>query len=153
MERVEVETIIKELNKYRHIDPVIEKSIKLIIEISKNYKFKKRSKSQNAYLWELIGKLADVLRIGKDELYIHLLEEYGQGDYIKIKSNVNPKNYFKYYKEVGKDNDCTFYKVYRGSSEYDSKEMSILIDGLIQECREQNIDTLTPEEIAKMKIN
>jgi hypothetical protein len=153
MERVEVETIIKELARYRHIDPVIEKAIKLIEELRTNYKYKKRSKSQNGYLWELIGKLADTLRIGKDELYIHLLEEYGQGDYIKIKSNVNPRNYFKYYKEVGKDNDCTFYKVYRGSSEYDSKEMSILIDGLIQECKEQNIETLTPEEIAKMKIN
>lgn len=153
MERAEVEQIIKELARYRHIDPAIEKAIKIIEELRTNYKYKKRSKSQNAYLWELIGKLADVLRIGKEELYIQLLEEYGQGDYIKIKSNVNPKNYFKYYKEVGKDNDCTFYKVYRGSSEYDSKEMSILIDGLIQECKEQNIETLTPEEIAKMKIN
>ena len=149
----EIDLVIKDLSKYRHIDPVIEKAINTINELRKNYKHKKRSKSQNAYMWELIGKLADILRLSKEEVYLDLLKNYGQGIYVKIRAEINPKNYFKYYTKEGEDNNCIFYKVYRGSSEYDSKEMTILIDGLIQECKQVGIETLTPEQIAQMKIN
>jgi len=40
---------------------------------------------------------------------------------------------------------------YFGSSTYNTKEMSVLIDGIVNECKEQGIETLTPEEIADMK--
>ena len=39
------------------------------------------------------------------------------------------------------------YKVYKGSSEMDSREMSILINGLVQECQNQGIETKTKAEI------
>lgn len=47
--------------------------------------------------------------------------------------------------------DFTHYKVYKGSSEYDSKEMSILIDGIISEAEELGIETLPPHEIQRLK--
>lgn len=37
-----------------------------------------------------------------------------------------------------------------GSSTYDTKEMSELINGLVAECKEQGIETLPPEELARM---
>ena len=37
-------------------------------------------------------------------------------------------------------------KVYQGSSQYTSAEMSRLIDELITECQEHGIETLTPDE-------
>ena len=71
-------------------------------------------------------------------------------------SIINPKGYLKYYEEIGKgkvnDKEFTHYKVYKGSSEYDSKEMSILIDGVIQEAKQLDIETLTPQQIAGMRI-
>ena len=47
----------------------------------------------------------------------------------------------------GYTNVCAYY----GSSTYDSKQMSDLIDNIIFECEEQGIPTKTPEEIEKMK--
>lgn len=40
---------------------------------------------------------------------------------------------------------------YFGSSTFDTKEMSVFIDGLVYECRQLGIETLPPEEIERMK--
>ena len=50
--------------------------------------------------------------------------------------------------EDGKE--YVYYKVFRGSSTYDTKEMSILVDGVVSECQEQGIETLPPAELEKM---
>lgn len=42
------------------------------------------------------------------------------------------------------------YWVIRGSHTYDTKEMSILIDGVVEDAKEQGIEVLTPDEIARM---
>lgn len=116
----------------------------------------KRSNSQNAYMWEIIGKIADIQRLKKEEVYLQILKDYGQSEIISMLSIINPKGYLKYYEEIGKgkvnDKEFTHYKVYKGSSEYDSKEMSILIDGVIQEAKQLDIETLTPQQIAGMRI-
>ena len=38
----------------------------------------------------------------------------------------------------------------RGSSTYDTSEMSKLIDGLVSECQELGIETIPPKEIERM---
>ena len=43
------------------------------------------------------------------------------------------------------------YKVIRGQSAYDTKEMSTFIDGIVSEAKELDIETLTPDEIERMK--
>ena len=45
----------------------------------------------------------------------------------------------------------THYKIYKGSSEYDSREMAILIDGVISEAKEMGIETMTPQELERLK--
>ena len=42
------------------------------------------------------------------------------------------------------------YMMLKGSSEYNTKEMSHLIDGLVSECKEMGIETLPPEELERM---
>lgn len=42
------------------------------------------------------------------------------------------------------------YMMLKGSSKYDTKEMSHLIDGLVSECKEMGIETLPPEELERM---
>ncbi len=40
---------------------------------------------------------------------------------------------------------------YYGSSQYDTAQMSRLIDLIVQECRQQGIETATPQELARYK--
>ena len=41
--------------------------------------------------------------------------------------------------------------MFEGSSEMDSREMAILLDGVVQEAEQLGIPTLTPNEIARLK--
>lgn len=119
-------------------------------------KRKRRSLSQNAYAWELIGKIADIQRLSKEEIYLDMLKHYGQSTLISVLSAVNPNEWFKYYEVIGtgqvNGKEFTHYKYFKGSSEYDSKEMTIFIDGIIQECKQLGIETMTPEEIARLNL-
>ena len=117
---------------------------------------KKRTKSQNSYCWELIGKIADAVGLSKEDVYIDMLRHYGQSEIVSMLSSINPRGYFKYYEEykkgISNGKDVTAYKIYKGSSEFDTKEMTIFIDGIIQECKQLDIETLTPDEIGSMRL-
>ena len=119
-------------------------------------KTKTRTLTQNAYVWELITQLGNVLKISKEDLYLKMLEDYGQSSIISVKSEIGLNGFFKYYKEIGKSKlnnvEFTHYKIYKGSSQYDTIEMSIFIDGIIQECESVGIPTLTKEQIEKLKV-
>ena len=121
----------------------------------KEYK-EKRSLDQNAYAWKLITEIGNVIRKSKEEVYLQMLKDYGQSEVVSILSSANPKGYFKYYEEIGagvvNNKEFTHYKIFKGSSEFDRKEMSIFIDGIVDECKELNIPTLTPDEIAQLKF-
>lgn len=116
----------------------------------------KRSLDQNAYAWKLMNEIGNVLRKSKEEVYLEMLKSYGQGEIVSILSSINPNGYFKYYEAIGtgvvNNKEFTHYKIFKGSSEFDSKEMSIFIDGIVQECKQLNISTLTPDEIAQLKF-
>ena len=115
-----------------------------------------RSLSQNAYAWALITQLGNKLHKSKEEIYLMMLKDYGQSTIVSISEEVNVKKYFKYFDEIGNGevNGKKFkhYKIYKGSSEFDSLEMAIFIDGIIEHCEEQNIPTLTKQEIERMRL-
>jgi hypothetical protein len=121
----------------------------------KEYK-EKRSLSQNSYCWKLITEIANKISKSKEEVYLEMLKAYGQSEVISMLSTIEPKGFFKYYEEIGtgivNNKEFTHYKIFKGSSEYDSKEMSIFIDGVIQECTQLGIPTLTDEEIKSMRL-
>lgn len=126
---------------------------KLSIEI-KPYR-EKRSLNANAYAWKLIGEIADIVRSSKDEVYLEMLRKYGQSELISVLSHIPIEQYVKYCDEVGESklNGKMFkhYRVYKGSSEFDTREMSILIDGIVGEAKELGIQTETPAELERMK--
>lgn len=113
-------------------------------------KRKKRSKDANALCWKLCTEIANVLRADKESVYVDMLKRYGQSDLVTVLSIVNPKAYFKYFNECGKGTskgkEYTHYKVYKGSSEYDTREMSILIDGIIDEAKALDIEVISERE-------
>ena len=116
----------------------------------------KRSLTANAYYWSLLNQLASVMRSSSDECHFLILQRYGQYEVISVLSDIDLHGYFKYYKEIGhgtvEGKDFCHYKIYKGSSEMDSKEFSVLLDGLISECEEVGIPTLTPDEVAKLRF-
>lgn len=115
-----------------------------------------RTLSQNAYVWKLINEIANKVNKTKEDVYLQMLKDYGQCEVISMKSNINPNGYFKYYEPIGKGyvngNEFVHYKIYKGSSEFTTLEMKYLLDGVIQECENLDIPTLTEEQIEKMRL-
>ena len=115
----------------------------------------KRSLNANAYAWSLLSKIADVHGISKEDCYLFMLKRYGQSEVISVLSSIDINGYFKYFDVFGKSElngkSFTHYKIYKGSSEYNSKEMAILIDGIVSEAKELEIETLPTEEIERLK--
>jgi hypothetical protein len=113
-------------------------------------KRKKRSNDANALCWKLCTEIANVLRTDKDSVYVEMLKRYGQSDIISVLSVVDVKGYFKYYEDFGKGyvkgKEFTHYKVFKGSSQYDTREMSILLDGIIDEAKALDIEVISERE-------
>jgi hypothetical protein len=113
---------------------------------------KKRSNDANALCWKLCTEIANVLRAEKESIYVDMLKKYGQSDVVSVLSKVDVKGYFKYYDEFGKGTvngkEFTHYRVYKGSSEYDTKEMSILLDGIVDEAKALDIEVISESERA-----
>lgn len=115
---------------------------------------KKRSNNANSYCWLLCTKIAEVLNSTKDEIYLHELKRYGQVLLISVPKGKRPDGYFKYYEYEGRrllnNVQLDFYKVFKGSSEYDSKEMSVLINGIVEDAKELDIETLDDISIREL---
>ena len=120
------------------------------LDKEKKYELKeikdKRSLNSNSYCWYLCTKIAEVLNTTKDEVYLEELKRYGQALIVPVGKDKKPDGYFKYYQFEGRRKlngvIVDFYKVFKGSSEYDSKEMSVLINGIVQDAKELDIETL-----------
>ena len=50
-----------------------------------------------------------------------------------------------------KDGDRLVIRAYYGSSRYNTRQMSRLIDSIVQDCKDLGIETLPPEKLAAMK--
>lgn len=111
---------------------------------------KRRSINANNYLWELVGKLADCLRMNKEEIYLIMLERYGQSTQIAVQKGIDITPTVKYCKKGDDNGNWTYWKIYKGSSSMDTSEMATLIDGVIQECQEQGVETIDNESIKSM---
>lgn len=142
------------------------KDKKLTVEI-KQYR-ENRSLDANKYYWVLLLRLAEVLNLSRTELHNIMLRRYGQLEIVddcpiynifpdtdKAEKAVNNAETYhvKPTSQVKEGRDGKMYRTYlmlRGSHTYDTKEMSVLINGLVEECKEQGIETLTPDELRRM---
>lgn len=115
----------------------------------------KRSLNANAYAWKLLTEIGNALKISKEDAYFKALKDYGQSEMVSVKAHIPIAEYVKYCEEAGEStlNGTLFkhYRIYKGSSEFDKKEMSIFIDGVVQEAVSLGIDVRTPDELAKLK--
>lgn len=124
-----------------------------------SHKKKRRSLNANAYFWSLCTEIANALRMSKEEVYLCMLKRYGQSSVVSVVDDAVPTflKGVKYAEEFGhgtvNGKQFTHLKVFVGSSEYDTREMAILIDGIVSECKGLNICTINPAEIEQLKDN
>lgn len=124
-------------------------------------KKERRSKDANAYMWVLLDKLAKVTGIPKIEIYRDLVKNIGGNcDTVCVQEKA-VEAIIKGWEHNGlgwvcdtfqsKIEGCQNIILYYGSSTYDREQMARLIDLVVAECKIQNIETKTPEEIENLK--
>lgn len=130
---------------------------------------KRRTLSQNAYYWQLVGQIADALRMPKEYVHNDLLRSYGQLDRIAGELITTPipdtdkaeaevmrsmKYHIKPTSQVRAGVKGILYRTYvflKGSHELNTEEMSILLEGAVQEAQAIGLDTLKPAERAMLR--
>ena len=120
----------------------------------------RRSLDANSYCWVLCQKLSEKLNCTKEDIYKEAIRKAGQFDFIAVTDSAADQ-FLKAWQSKGlgwyaealesKIEGCKKIMVYYGSSVYDSKEMAHLIDYIVDECKEQGVETMTPTEINRMK--
>ena len=127
----------------------------IVIDIKK--KRKKRSLNANAYFWQLVNKMAIKLNCSDQDIYRKLVKDYGVSTTLMVRDEA--KEAFVRAWTEGKDSSGWFVedlghevmRAYSGTSTYNTKEMSRIIDGLVEECKDLNIETLPPDELEHLK--
>lgn len=118
----------------------------------------KRSLDSNAYAWVLMQKIAEATGLDKWDVYLNCLQRYSRAfTHVIVKPNAidRLKELYRVCIDLGEVtvNGKTGHQlqVYFGSSTFDTKEMSVFIDGIVSECRDLEIELLPPSEIERMK--
>ena len=112
-----------------------------------------RSKDANALLWACIGEIAVALRTDKWSVYLLMLKRYGQYTYICVPPQAVDmvKRQWREVEEIGdikiNGRDAVQLLCYYGSSTYDTKQFSALLDGVISEMQVIGLETPTSEEM------
>lgn len=116
----------------------------------------KRNRDQNSKYWKLLYELSYKLKIGVEELHFKMLKEYAPRIQILLPEEESIENYgIEYYekKSTITKNEKRFsvYYVYRPSHEMNTKEFAMLLQGLCDECKQQDIETLSPQELKELR--
>ena len=114
----------------------------------------KRSIDANNLLWACLGEIATALRADKWDIYLQMLKRYGKYTYICVKPNVVDamKAQWRECEVIGEmeinGQKAVQLLCYFGSSLLNTKEFSVLLDGVISEMCEMG---LTPPASGDMK--
>ena len=115
-----------------------------------------RTLTANAYLWVLITKIGDALRMSKEDVYLDMLKSYGQGGAASVEERFveDFKRTYKYSERLGETelNGKTFvhFRFWVGSHEYSRDEFSILLDGVVQEAKNLGIETMDEQNLKSL---
>lgn len=126
---------------------------KVTIDVQKFYD--KRSNQANAYLWVLCDKIAEKLNTTKDVVYLMELKDAGVFEDWEIPRAAVEKfaslwrtTEEQYTFDVeGLEMVCL--RCWKGSHEYDTKQMTKLLNEVVFTAKGLGIETMTPEEIAR----
>ena len=121
---------------------------------------KKRSLDANAYCFVLISKIAEKTGVSIETIYRRAVREIGGNNTVVCVKDEAVDALCAGWKSKGlgwqtethpsRINGCTNVVLYYGSSSYDTKTMSRLIDNVVQDAKSLGIETMTPCELAAL---
>lgn len=139
---------IQEINSLAELDS---------LDINADKHRKKRSLDANAYAWVLMQKLAEANDTDKWSIYLLMLQRYSREFTFVIckeKAIDKLKELYRTCIDLGEVNVNGTrghqMQVFFGSSTFDSKAMSVFVDGIVSECKELGIETIPPAELERM---
>jgi S-adenosylmethionine synthetase len=134
------------------------KDTQIDIEIKKHRQ--RRSLDANSYAWVLIGKIAEEMHVDRADVYREAIRAIGGTSTIVCVPDKAVETLLDGWKSKGmgwqtetmpsKIKGCTNVVLYYGSSTYDTRQMSLLIDHLVQDAKALGIETMTPRELEAM---
>jgi len=116
----------------------------------------KRSLTANGMLWACIGEIAEALNADKWQIYLMMLKRYGKYTYICVKPNAVEamKEQWRECEVVGNVNingaEAVQMLCYFGSSTYDTKEFSVLLDGVVSEMKHMGLQPPLTEDMKRV---
>ena len=121
-------------------------------------KKKKRSKNANAYFWEMLQQLCEVMNLDVIKEYRKRVKELGIFRQWSIETKNVPtfiqmwesKGIAWFTEKVEEAGNETIINAYYGSSSYNSTQFSRLLDNLIQDCKAVGVQTLEDIEIEEL---
>lgn len=155
-------TIECDMREASELQRIIEEAGKIDSEseytVSIKRRKKKRSLDANAYMWVLLRELAFKVENSPIELYKHYVRGFGQYYVIPVREDAleafskvwSSHGIAWFVDDIGPCRRTAGYhnlKAYYGTSEYDTKAMSRLIDEVVLDCKAQGIETMSREEI------
>lgn len=119
----------------------------------KEYK-EKRNLDQNAKYWKLLNELALTLKISVEDLHFKMLKNYSQRYEILVPKDTKLRG-IEYYERKSKiiknGQEFIVYHVFTPSHELNTREFAFLLQGLCEECKEQGIEILSPDELKRLE--
>jgi hypothetical protein len=127
------------------VDDLKDKDLDCEIKVHRE----KRSLTANAYAWQLMSKIGKAVSppISNDDVYEIMLRRYAPVTVVSVLKGVNLSDYIDHAELYSEGAETAEWRVYKGSSQYDSKEMSVFIDGVKSEAEALGIEVLTPAEL------
>ena len=123
-----------------------------VLRVTAKKNRRKRSLDANAYAWMLMSRIADETSRTKEQVYVDALKDYGQHAFLfRVEHGADVSLDGVYVKYLEYDGHYDIYEAFRGSSTYDTKEMSDFIDGIVQDAKALGIDTVPRVELDKIK--
>lgn len=145
-------------NLARRICEGMEQSKTYDVEIRRHRE--KRSLDANSYAWVLLDKLAEATGIPKEEIYREAIRGIGGNTETVCVMKEAAEKLREAWKHNGigwmtdvlpsKLPGCVNVILYYGSSTFDTKQMSRLIDGLVQDCKAIGIETMPPDRLSAL---
>lgn len=140
-----------------YLDELKDKELKVQVSVWRQ----DRSLNANNYCWKLLDEIAQRMHSTKEEVYQEIISKVGLFEILPIR-NEAVDNFVEKWQSRGLGWVCNIMRdskipnytnviAYYGSSVYNTKEMSRLIDEVVQEAQWLGIQTKTPQELAELK--
>lgn len=134
-----------------------------LLDIKAEKHINKRSNTANGYMWALITEISKAIAADPIEVYRECIRRAGV---VKIFDGIEPSKVDAAIRllsepkdrgtgdfvEVIEKGEKTTIAVYFGSSKYNAREFSRLLDEVIDEAQELDIDVIPTTEIERLKV-